>query len=369
MKLTSRQGFCLMTCFLLGNVLSGIGSGSDLEKTGYLSVFFSFLPLILLIFIYREILRRNNNRDFFELFSLLLGRTAGKILLIVIAFYSLLSAFFSMANLIEFIEKSTFFNTPKQLVLFISLLLILYLCFSREKAMGRYAEIVLPIVLFAVSMLFIFGWKQFNPEHIVFISSKKHFVKQGFKIFLSPFSEIIFVYLLFDMLKDKTKISKIAISSCTLTVFLFSAMYLFNLLILGKKLMASVPFPTFYAASVVEVGTVIENAETLITFSYTFCDLLYSGACLFLLSKSVQTLFPQHQNAKKITALSAVILIFVLLCIPKISGNLRQYYEWVAPGMIPLTLGIPMVLLLATLFKKPNTKGHSPKSCNNGDPQ
>lgn len=369
MRLTNRQGYCLMTCFLLGNVLSGIGSGDTAEKTGYLAVFLSLFPLILLILIYRAILKRNEYRGFFQLIPDLFGKTAGNVLYFIIAGYSFLSAFLSIYNLVDFTEVSTYFRTPKLAVLAVILLVVLYICFSREKAMGRYTEIVLPIVLCAVLILFFFGFRHFETQNLVLVTSLKGFVKQGLGIFLAPFSEIIFVYFLFDLLRDKTNITKIATASCLTVTFLFSAIYLFNLLILGKKLMGEVHFPTFYAASVVEVGTVIEKAETLITFSYTFCDVLYSGACLYLCSKSIGLLFPKHKNAKKITAIFAVILILILLCIPPLSENLRSYYNPATLLMVPFTVGFPIALLTATLIRQTKTKGRSLKSCNNDGPK
>lgn len=368
MKLTFRQGFCFMTCFLLGNVLSGIGAGSGHEKTGYIAVFFSLIPLFLMIFLYREILKKNQNLCFFDMIPHLFGTFFSKLILFAIAIYSFLAAFFSISNLTNFIQTSTYFKTPKLAALAVVLLLILYLCISREKTMGRYAEIVLPVVLSAIVILLLFGAKHFQKENLVSVSSAKNFVRQGLGIFIAPFSEIIFVYLLFDMLIDRTKITKIAISSCFLTGMLFAVLYLFNLLILGENLMSSVSFPTFYAASVVKVGTVIEKAETLITFSYTFCDLLYGGACIYLFSKAMSLLwFKTKKQTKKITAVIAVILIFLLLSIPCFSENLRSFYKEITLFMIPFTVGLPLVTFILTLLKNTNTKGRFQKNCNNVD--
>ncbi len=367
MKLTFRQGFCLMTCFLLGNVLSGIGAGSTHEKTGYIAVFFSFIPLLLMIFLYREVLKRNQNLGFFDMIPYLFGSFFSKLILLAIAIYSFLAAFFSISNLTDFIETSTYFKTPKLAALAVVLLLVLYLCISREKTMGRYAEIVLPVVLLAIVVLVLFGAKHFRKENLVFVSSAKNLATQGLGIFIAPFSEILFVYLLFDMLIDRTKITKIAISSCFLTGILFAVLYLFNLLILGENLMSSVSFPTFYAASVVKVGTVIEKAETLITFSYTFCDLLYGGACIYLFSKAMSLICFKTKKHKKITAVIAVILIFLLLSIPYLSENLRTYYKGVTLFMIPFTVGLPLIMFFLTMLKASNTKGHFQKSCSNGD--
>lgn len=367
MKLTDRQGFCLMTAFLLGNVLSGIGGTSQGEKNGYLAVFISFGLILGLIGIYRVILKQNDNRNFFRLFGDLFGKTGGKIILVLVAGYSFFSAFLSIANYMKFMNISTDYRTPGVAALLVVLLLVWYLCASREKTMGRYAEIVLPIVLVAVAILFCCGIKEFQAKHLVPVTSVKNFLMQGINIFLAPFSEIIFVYFLFDGLQNKKNITKIALLSCGGVVLLFSGIYLFNLLVLGQELMKAVSFPTFYAASVVKVGTVIENAETLITFSYTFCDLLYSGACLFLCTKAIFYLSGQKKQTKKITAVSAVILIFILVQILGNASAIEQFYPIATLLMIPFTIGLPLIMLLATIIKRPNIKARFQKNYNNGE--
>lgn len=367
MKLTDRQGFCLMTAFLLGNVLSGIGGASDTEKIGYLAILLSLFLLVVLIGIYRVILKRNGYCDFFELFGKLFGKTGGKIALILVAAYSFFSAFLSIANYLEFVKISTCFRTPEVTALVVVLLLTFYFACSREKAMGRYSEIVLPIVLAAVVLLILCGWKEFQVDNFILPSSIKTFSRQGLNLFFAPFSEIIFVYLMFGQLKNRKNVTKIALASAGTTTLIFSGLYLFNLLILGQELLGTVRFPTFYTASVVQVGTVIEKAETLITFSYTFCDLLYSGVCLFLGIKAINLLFGKKKYVKKITAVIAVIFFFILILVLRDTAKIEQFFPIATVIMIPFTVGLPLLMLLTSLRKKPNKEARCHESCNNGD--
>lgn len=352
MKLTTRQGFCLMVCFLLGNVLSGIGGSFSQEKTGYLAVFVSLFFLFGLIFVYHIILKRNQYQPFFDLIDNLFGTVAGKIILVWIAVFSLGSAFFSLANYLHFIDVSTHFQTPEIGVIIVTLALVWYFCLVGEKTIGRYAEIVLPVVLIAVIILFACGIKETRLENLVFPSSIGGLFRQGAYIFVAPFSEIIFVYFLFDHLKTRESITKIACSSCISSVVIFALLYLFNLLILGQDLMRQIPFPTFFAASVVEIGTVIEKAETLITFSYTFCDLLYSGVCVLVGNKAIHRLVGKKKNTKKITAATTVIFLCLLLIWLRNTAATSQIFETITFVMIPFTLGLPLILLWKTFCKR-----------------
>lgn len=358
MRLTDRQGFCLMTAFLLGNVLASIGGISQTSKTGYLSVGVSYLIFLLFTFIYRQIFTKNNQLGFFEMIKQLFCKRLQFLLLLGTAFFSFLATLLSSLNFLEFIEASTYYQTPRfPLVIFI-LLLIVYLALSEEKAMGRYSEIVLPIIFFAIIILIFFGRNDWDFNHLRNIREFRlpEFFRVGFTTFLSPFSEMIFVYILFDSLHQKTHMTRISIASGSTVVVIFILLYLFNLLVLGKELLSAVQFPTFYAASVVKVGTIIEKAETLITFAYSFCDLLYSAVCLLVGIKATTALtklFCSNVNPpkiKKITAWTAAIFLLIILSMPWNPIQMQSVFSIAALIFIPFTVGIPLLLLIKTFF-------------------
>lgn len=350
MKLTVRQGFCLMSAFLLGNVLSGIGGLGQGEKIGYLSVFLSYGIFLLFVFFYHSIFTKNESSDFFSIIEKLFSPILQKIVFTIIAVGAFLSALFSVANYMEFIAVSTYHKTPITICLILVLALVLYLCLSREKAMGRYAEIVLPIILIAIFLLFFFGIRQWNFENLTRSFPPVTLFQQGISLFSGPFSEIIFIYFLSGSLYDNKKITKISIWAGFLVTVLFSGIYLFNLLILGENLMKISQFPTFSAASVVKVGTVIERAETLITFSYSFCDILYSAVCLLVCIKALGHLFSLTKKAKKITAVIAVILLGFIWFILKRTVTVQALYPIVTVILLPLTAGLPLTMFCLTLI-------------------
>ncbi len=362
MKLTNQQGFCLMTAFLLGNVLSGIGGMGHEPKTGYLGIFISYGIYLVFVAMYHFILKRNGYRGFFHIIKNQFGPNGQKPVLIVIAVSAFLSAFFSISNYMNFIFVSTYQKTPVLPCLIFVLLLILYLCLSREKTMGRYSEIVLPIVFVAIITLLCFGLSHWNSANLQTDISITTIVKQGAFLFLGPFSEMVFFYLVSECLQSPKSISKIAVFSGATVTVIFSLIYLFNLSVLGEQLMADSKFPTFTAASVIPIGTVIEKAETLITFSYSFCDILYSSVCLFVCQKSLGILFSMKQKTKKITAFSAVIFIGLLWFLLKQKITLETVYPIATILLMPLTTGLPILMLLFSI-KSPKDNHQYKSSC------
>ena len=347
MKLTDRQAFSLMTAFLFGNVLSGIGGNGVGPKTGYLSVWLSFGIFVLLVTIFQQLAINHNDNELFTEVHRFLGKTGVRIFLIFVALYSFAAGFLSISNYMNFIEFSTTTNFPATAGLFFVLLLILYLCLKGLKTMGRYAEIILPIVIISVVLLLILGIREIPNMTFPLPASPAQFLNQGWQIFCSPFSEITFLWILFDNLQNPRNIGKISIKAGIITTILFCLVYLFNVNLLGENLLQRTRFPTYFSAALVEVGVLVENAESLITLSYSFCDILYSALCLFVgikaTCKLLENLGFSTQKTKKITAFSAVIFLFLLYVSGLIPTDLSTYYPVISLLFLPFTVGVPLL--------------------------
>ncbi|MBE7018762.1 MAG: hypothetical protein E7413_02655 [Ruminococcaceae bacterium] len=348
MKLTDRQGFSLITAFLFGNVLSGIGGNGSGPKTGYLSVWLSFGIFAVLTLMFQKLTIKHSAHDFFSLTHQLFGKIGNQIFLVFVAIFSFSASFLSITNYMDFIQFSVTTNFPVTIGLFFMLLLTAYLCLKGIKIMGRYAEIILPIVIISVILLLTLGVKEIRNITLPLPSSPTQFAKQGWQIFCSPFSEITFLWILFDHLQNPEHIGKLSLKSGLITTILFSLVYLFNVNLLGENLLQKIRFPTYFSASLVEVGIVVENAESLITLSYSFCDILYGALCLFVgvkaTCKLLETVGFSTHKTKKITAFSAVIFLFLLYISGLIPTDLSTYYPAVSLLFLPFTVGVPLLL-------------------------
>lgn len=353
MKLTKKQGFSLVTAFLFGNVLSGIGSGSTGEKTGYLAVWLSFGIFWLFTQMFQRVIIRNNGEGLFEITHRLFGTTGNRIFLLIAALYSFFAGFLSILNYMDFIRFSATKNFPVAVGLIFVLLLTVYLCLKGVKAMGRYAEVILPVVLISVVLLLALGVREIREVSLPLPSSPSHLLKQGWQIFCSPFSEIIFLWILFDSFDSRENVGKISLAAGLVTTVLFTAVYLFNLNISGEMLLQQIRFPTYFSASLVEVGIIVENAESLITLSYSFCDILYGSLCLLAGVKAICEFSNYTKKAtksqKKITAFSAVIFMFVICIFGKLQTDLSAYYPVISLVFLPFTAGLPVLLFLLTI--------------------
>ncbi len=365
MKLTEQQGFSLILAFLLGNVLSGIGGGGDSAKTGYLAVFLSLGLFVLFALFFQQFAKRNSSISFFGATRELFGKAGYILFLVLLVIYSFLACFLSVVNYMDFIRSSTANNFPITVGIFIVLLLTVYLCFKGIKTVGRYAQIILPVVVASILLLLIMGIKEIREITIPLPSSFSQLFEQGWQVFCSPFAEILFLWVLLDHFQRPEKIGKISIKAAIFTTILFALVYLFNVNLLGVELLQQTKFPTYFAASLVKVGVLVEKAESLITLSYSFCDILYSGICLLVSVKGVCKLLEEFKvsskNTKKITAFSAVIFMFVLYITGIIPSDLSPYYHIISLIFVPFTVGIPVLLSILSKRKIQNKSSCSKK--------
>ena len=338
----------LRTAFLFGNVLSSIGGNGTGPKTGYLSVWLSFGIFVLITMIFQRFIISRKEHKLSTQAHQIFGKIGKRIFFIFVSFYSFSAVFFCISNYMNFITYSTTTNFPVPIGLLFVLLLIVYLCLKGVKTMGRYAELILPIVIISVISLLIFGVKEIKTITFPLPPSPTLFLQQGWQIFCSPFSEITFIWLLFDNMKNPENIGKISIRSGLIITILFSLVYLFNVNLLGENLLQKNKFPTYFCASLVEVGILVENAESLITLSYSFCDILYGAICLLVgvnsTCKLLETVGFSAPKTKKITAFSAVIFLFLLYVSGFIPTDLSAYYPMISLLLLPFTIGVPLFL-------------------------
>lgn len=358
MKLTERQGFSLMTAFLLGNVLSGIGGGGNGAKTGYIAVFFSLILLIVFSMLFQQFIKKNNGKKFFQATRDFFGKTGNTLFLILLVLYSFSASFLSIGNYMNFVRFFATTSFPVTIGIFLVMLLTVYLCLKGIKTAGRYAEIILPIVVTSVILMLIMGIREIRDFTFPMPSSIALLCDQSWRIFCSPFAEIFFLWIFSDHFQNPENIGKISIKAASFTAVLFAMIYLFNVNLLGEEMMQQVQFPTYFAASLVKVGILVEKAESLITLSYSFCDILYGGICLLVGVKGVCKLLENRklspQKTKKITAFAAVIFMFILYSFGIIPTDLSPYYAVISAVFVPFTVGVPIVLGLLSKLKNQN---------------
>lgn len=364
-QLSKKQFFALTASFLLGNTLAVTGGITKGEKIGYITIFISFLLYIALCLIYGGLFEKFGTSDLFYVGECVLGKALYKIFLVIILLYSLFTALVSSAEFLLFVELSSDLTVSPIFAALAFSLCVYCIILCGKRALSGYAELILPFVLFMLAITMLFGIKKFNPANLRIenIPSIKYILSNIALNFISPFSNIMLVYFLTAGTVNHKDIKKQSIKAGFLVLITIAAVYLWNLLIIGKNLMSSLYFPTLYTLGVVNPDLFTERSESIFFVTYIFFDILYTAAAYLTSINCVQRLFFKKNTlsakTKRILFAIPAILSFAVMNFKTDSESFHSSFINMSFSSASVTLGIPIILSVVSLIRKNHIKPES----------
>ncbi len=359
-QLTERQTICLTASFFLGNTLAVMGSGKLGEKLGYLTFVPAFCLFILLTLIYLYIYKKNSYKDFFEIVSDSFQPFFSKIILFAIFLYSLTSAALSCGNFMFFASVSTDAEISFSLLAVFIGICIFFILSANKKTLGRYCELIFPFVLTMFAVMIIFGIFKGNIKnlYITLPVSVKEITKSTLYNFLSPFSNVFMIFLFMKNMADNKKIVPSVIKAGAISVICLILVYFVNLLTLGKDLLSELYYPTLFSFGVINPGLLTQRSETIYYVSYVFFDIIYISISLFVCINAFTMLFFKEKSlseTKKRILVSVFSLILILFMVFfNFTSGFYSLYSTFLFIQLPITLGIPLIMLVRSFFQKRN---------------
>lgn len=375
-RLGAFELFALITSFLLSNTLTVSGSASTKEKYGYITIFFAFLMFLLLIKIYCFIFENSDSGDFYGVLKNNFSKRIYGVILFFVFLFSLFSAVMSSLNLMFFVTVS---SGGKINLAFMGILLCVCL-FSimtkSKRVLAKYCGLTIFGIFFLFSVMLLFGFQKGNFVNIADSFSLDAFsiAKSTFLNFLSPFSDIFFIYLFLHKLCGFKKIAKYAKASGLCAAVILSGVYLVNLVVLGKNLMSDIYYPTLFSFGIINPVNKISRSEIIYYSSHLFFDIIYVAVSLFVCRDSFFRLFFEKEEIKNeevknkkskrkeyVFSISCVSFILLYILISSFSGKFYNIYEKVSLLRVPLNIGLILVLFVKILIRKIHSKFISEK--------
>lgn len=368
-QISKKQFFTLTASFFMGNSLALTGGLSKNEKIGYITVFASFVLFIALCFLYSRLFQKYQSSDLFYISEVILGKVFSKIILLLVLFYSLFTAVISTIEFLFFVELSSDFSLkPVWTALFFSLcILSIFLC--GKKALARYSELILPFVLLCMAVILFFGIEKMNPSNLKIenIPETGYIVSNTLMNFLSPFSNILIIYFFTSDMFNHKQVTPSSIKAGFTALLVIAALYLTNLLIIGKNLMSSLYFPTLYTFSVINPSLFTERSETVFFITYIFFDILYTAVAYFTAIECTEKLLPKKNTLspkrKKVFFIIAALLSFIVMNIKIDINSFYSSFTKIPFILATVTIGIPVILTAASFFRRGVYPPPSNNSC------
>ncbi len=357
-QLTTRQSICLIVSFFLGNTLAVMGSGSGKEKIGYLTYLPAFCLYIVLILSYSFIFKKNGNKNLFEIIESEFSNVISKLFLFVIFLYSFFCAALSCGNFMFFASVSTDSQVSFSLLSLFIGFCIFFILSSNKKTLGRYCEIILPFVLLMLFIMVIFGIFKGNPKnlYVAFPVSVKEIAKSTLYNFLSPFANIFLIMLFMNNLLGNKRLISSSLKAGAISALSLALIYFVNLLTLGKNLLSQLYYPTLFSFGVINPGLLTQRSETIYYVSYIFFDIIYISVSLFVCITAFTFLFLKEKNLsntkKRILSSVFSVILILFMVFFNFTGSFYKLYTSFLLMQLPITLGIPTVIFLRSIFKK-----------------
>jgi len=322
-------------------------------NNGWLAVLASFLPGILIIYIYIYILKKSS-RSFPLMLEDHLGRIAGKLLGLTYVFIFLLSSIMSLRSFVSFAESTTSPGIPVSVLITLMLLPAFYAVRSGIVVFARVSEVIFFLFLPLLVLMMILGTQGADCKNLMPFGyvSFRNFINASFQP-LWHIGSFFIILTLSYFSNNRSKIPRMLFLSLLLFIVLASLMSLVSIIGQGAALTAALTFPLFTIARATSIGGFIKNIEII------FISLFIAGIFVsisihwFMACYTCQQVF-QLKDYRLLAMPTALILGFSSTLISPNLDMLYIIWEKVAPPLFSFFyIGIPFLLAGILLFKPP----------------
>lgn len=293
-KISEKQFFTLTASFFMGNALALAGGVSGGEKIGYITLFASYALFLLLCLLYFFLFKKSKSSDLYTVCESIFGSFFGKIALFVVFLYSVFTALLSSAEFMLFSMISSDFKINPLVISLVFSFSLLGILLCGKKALARYSELILPFVIACIAFVLISGAGKFDLSNLrtESVPSAGFIFSNIYMNFITPFSNVMLIYFFAsDNKKSAEKSLASGVKGGFTALLVIAAVYVSNLLIIGKSLMGTLFFPTLFTFGVINPPFLAERSEAIFFISYIFFDILYTAVAYFTAADCFQRIF------------------------------------------------------------------------------
>ncbi|MHA6483200.1 GerAB/ArcD/ProY family transporter [Paenibacillus sp. strain BS8-2] len=356
--LTSRQLWMWAVLFNIGSAILVLPStlANIAEEDAWLSVILAIGLYLLLIPLYSGIAKQMNGDSMTQYAVRLFGNWLGKFqLLTFIFFYPFLTSIMTLRNLSDFESSNILIETPTIVISAITMTVVCYGVYhhSKTSALGRAAELSLPIVLF---FIFILLSSQLPNTQI---GNVKPFLSHGFlpildgalQLLAFPFLNNILILFFMPWLQDAKKLSNVLWKTGIISGSIFLCLTLTVITVMNAKMTSTVIYASHFSAKLVNIGDFFERIESVISVSWYICVFFRMGLLVFV---TIHTL-AQIMKIQRLHALLIPMLIIVLVLSSIVWNNNAEWIQSFSVSPIYacfFAIMMPLIWLCSGMIRK-----------------
>ena len=351
-QISKSQAYILIITFMIGTT-SALSSYSESKQDTWIALLMTLVLVTPIVIIYGSILNNHTDKDLFQILEHIFGKIAGKIIGALYTFYFFHLGAICIRNMTEFIQVSSFPETPQYLTaLFIGLLTI-YILKSGLEVMARVNRFIFPFIAFILTITLLFVAPRAKPTNFLPMLENGWLpvIKHSFLISTFPFGETIVFMSFFNTIGEKKKASKIYLKGIYLGGLVLFSVIIRNILILGFPSLSSSTFPSFDAVSLINIGDFIRGIEVVIAIVITIAGFIKVAICSFASCIGIARLFG-FDDYKWVSAPLALLMVSLSFILYDSTMHMVEWVNIYQYYVIPFQLIFPVLILIFGGIKK-----------------
>lgn len=313
-----------------------------------------FFPLVLLLALpIYWLWKRFPDQSLIQYSQTIAGKV-GKLVGLLYIGYFLQSFAITLAQFGLFFTSTVMPETP---VLFFYVTLVLISSYATGKGLeviGRIAELFAPIVLIAITSVFVFIIKDMRLENLTPVLEKGPLpVLHGGLIFTTRTTEVLWLAMLLPYLNNRQKAKPVFILSFALISLFFVIITLPVLTVYGSEQRRSLEFPFYLVVRLINIADFIERVESIHMAIWVLGIFVRITFLYYLTVLGLGQLLNLRSYKPLVLPLGSIIIPLSILIAPSLV-DLQEFTSYkisTAYGLIFLFV-LPSLLFLTAIIRK-----------------
>jgi spore germination protein KB len=329
-NLSKHQLFSLMFVFEVGSTTL-FALGIKAEQDAWLVILVALLIGVVFIWFYTELQMIFPKKNYAEIILVILGKPLGIPLALLYAVYWLWPAARNLREFGEMIVITALPKTPLVYILIVFVLVSLYGLVKGVEVMGRTSEIVAPIIIIFMIIVYVLIYASGEVE----FENLKPFLGEGLKpvikaaypnVAIFPFGEIFVFSMYWCYAKDAKFVRKTTLLVAITSGILLSLSLTMDIAVLGVKYTSIASIPLLEVIRLINIGKLLSNIDT-IGIMIIFLGGFYKMS-LFLngISLIIVTVFKIKNYTRTLIILSIFLVWVAIVFEPSYA-----YHQWMTP--------------------------------------
>lgn len=356
-KISGLQLFYLMTGYVLGTAMI-LGLGHEVKQDAWIFILFGMSSSLILMVIYTQLAAYYPGDSLAQMLPKLFGKFLSYPISLLYILHFTYSAARACRELGDLIDTTILSETPMVVIIGSFMVLMVYCLRGGVETLGRMAEIVFPIYIFSLILIWIllFSVDQFSLKNLTPILGNGLIpvLKKATPTAINfPFGETIVVLLFVPFLTNNQQVRRISLSFLLAGGILLTINSIMLIAILGPEIYSVDLFSLLAATQMVSVADFLERFDALVILMMVSGVFFKVGGFLLAAAIATSHLFKLKQTRSVVLGLGTIIVPLSLITASSYVEHIEFGFKYYVPYVhTVLQIILPILFLCIAFIRK-----------------